>query len=234
MSGYGKWRVGSLGWLIGGPIGGILGFVAGNVLGDEPEAEVASHSSKVTELESCLMVLASHVIQADGKVSLKEIDAVRSFLINTSGEKNIESKMSVMNHCLHHQYELEKACGYIRIYQNETVAHQSLRLMFDIALCDYELSEKEHKILFRISGLLNINDVAFKKLVQQWAIVIQDDYTLLGVTKNATQAEIRNAYRKLVLKLHPDRNSQYTDAEKKSAERKLQALRESYKRLVKD
>ena len=234
MSGYGKWLGGGLGWLVGGPIGGILGFVAGNVLNDEPEAEAATQSSKVSELESCLMVIASHVIHADRKVSLREIDTVRSFFLNASGERGIEDKMSVMNHCLNHQYELEKACGYIRIYQNETIALQSLRLMFDIALCDSDLSDKEHKMLFRIAGLLNINDVVFKKMIQQWAIIVQDDYTLLNVTKNSTQAEIRNAYRKLVLKLHPDRNSNYTETEKKNAERKLQALREAYKRLVKD
>jgi DnaJ like chaperone protein len=234
MSDYGKWLGGGLGWLVGGPIGGILGFVAGNVLSDEPEAEATSKISDVTELESCLIVLASHVINADGKVSLKEIDAVRKFFVSTEGERNIESKMSVLNHCLNHQYELEKACGFIRIYQSETIALQTLRLMFDIALCDADISLNEQKVLARIARLLSIHDVVFKEMLKQLVVVVQDDYTLLNITKNATQVEIRNAYRKMVLHLHPDRNSQYTDAEKKSAERKLQELREAYKRLIND
>lgn len=228
---YGKWLGGGLGWLVGGPIGGLLGFVAGNMINEEPEAEAASEGSAASELEACLMVMASHIIHADGKVSLKEIDEVRKFIINTAGEARVDAKMQVLNHCLNHQYELEKACGYIRIYQNETVTLQTLRLMYDVAACDGALSEREHKLLFYMAGQLNINDIVYNNLMQQWTIVATDDFTLFDLPNGATQVEIRNTYRRLVLKIHPDRNAHYSEAQKKAAERQMQLLREAYERL---
>ncbi|MBW7955049.1 J domain-containing protein [Candidatus Gracilibacteria bacterium] len=43
-------------------------------------------------------------------------------------------------------------------------------------------------------------------------------YDILGVTKNASDDEIKKAYRKLAMKYHPDRNKQNKDAESKFKE----------------
>src|SRR6185295_7899108 len=56
----------------------------------------------------------------------------------------------------------------------------------------------------------------------------RDYYDVLGVTKNASDEDIKKAYRKLAMKLHPDRN-QGDDAKK--SEDKFKEAKEAYEML---
>lgn len=53
-------------------------------------------------------------------------------------------------------------------------------------------------------------------------------YKTLGVAENATQDEIKSAYKKLAMKWHPDRWVNGTDAEKKKAEDEFKKIGEAY------
>ena len=55
----------------------------------------------------------------------------------------------------------------------------------------------------------------------------KDYYKILGVEKNASEIEIKKAYKKLAIKLHPDKNTE----NKQVAEEKFKELSEAYQTL---
>lgn len=56
----------------------------------------------------------------------------------------------------------------------------------------------------------------------------KDLYEILGVSKDASDSEIKKAYRRLALKYHPDRQGDKTEKEKKEAEEKFKDVSFAY------
>ena len=56
----------------------------------------------------------------------------------------------------------------------------------------------------------------------------RDYYEVLGVSKGASDDEIKKSYRKLAMKFHPDRVSSLPDKEKKESEEKFKEIQEAY------
>ena len=57
-----------------------------------------------------------------------------------------------------------------------------------------------------------------------------DPYVILGVSPSATDDEIREAYRKMSLKFHPDRHSQSTLSD--LAEEKMKEINAAFDRIM--
>lgn len=92
---------------------------------------------------------------------------------------------------------------------------------FEEAVKDYEKALKSDRSS-DVKNLLRDAKFQLKKSKRK------DYYKILGVTKQATEDEIKKAYRKRALVHHPDRHANSTDEEKKEQERKFKELGEAY------
>lgn len=227
---YEKWLGAGLGWaLTGNPLGGLLGFIAGTMMGNSKNKP--EQKGGISEFEANLIVLASHLIKIDGKVSIQETEFAAAFMNQHFDPSNSVQRLQVIHHCLNKEYDLNTACDQIRMYTPHGTHIQVVHFLFDLAYCDGKLNERENYFIFRIAGYLNVNDVDFRKIKAQHEESGMSDYQVLGVSNHAPYEEIRFAYRKWVLKNHPDRNPGLNEAEKKRLENEFLAIQQAYYRL---
>ncbi len=226
---YEKWLGAGLGWMLtGNPIGGLLGFITGTMLESGNKSKTLEG---ISEFETNLVVLASHLIKIDGNVNLEEVSFTKSFFDAHFDEKYSAKRTVLINHCLQKEYDLNAACDLIRHYAAHPTRVQVVHFLFDLAMSDGPLSERENYFIFRIAGYLNINDVEFKKIKSAHTELVVTVYEVLGVKREATFTEIRNTYRRLAIKYHPDRNHHLTEKEQKELARKFQQIKEAYDRI---
>ena len=234
MAKYEKWLGAGLGWVVtGNPLGGLLGFIAGSVA--EKQSTANDSTKTLTDFEVNLLVLSSYLIKVDGKVSQQEITFVNRFMNTHFEEKFSNKRAEILSHCLQKEYDLNIVCEQLRMYTKQTTRLQVVHFLFDLAMSDGELSERENYFIFKVSGYLNINDVEFRRIKAGLSpanlIETGSAYQTLGVSQETSIAEIRTTYRKLVLQYHPDRNNHLSEAEKKKLALKLQLVKEAYERI---
>lgn len=92
---------------------------------------------------------------------------------------------------------------------------------FEECVKDYESALKTEKTM-EIKQLLKEAKLALKKSKRK------DYYKILGIDKNATEIDIKKAYRKRALVHHPDRHANATDEEKREQEKQFKDVGEAY------
>jgi DnaJ like chaperone protein len=111
---------------------------------------------------------------------------------------------------------------------------QLLHFLFGIAQADDHVAESEIQIIHRISNYLGIRQADFDSLKAMFYKDVSAAYTILEVSPQATDEEIKKAYRKMALKYHPDRLGSLAEDLKKGAEEKFRKVQEAYETIQKE
>ena len=62
--------------------------------------------------------------------------------------------------------------------------------------------------------------------------MFQKYYQILELQNNASDEEVKKAYKKLAIKYHPDKHATHSESEKKDAEEKFKTIAEAYEVLT--
>jgi len=198
-----------IGFTLGGPIGALLGGVIGSRFGSKGNRSSFSSNQQhqvafFTALFACLAKLA----KADGRVSEEEVQAVDRFIKERFKFDTDQRKFAIeiFNHAKedHNTYEDYAYQLSSLLKNNKNALLVFYELLFELAMADGVLHEKEEEFLRSTVGIFNIDPNIFENLKSQSFDSNLSPYSVLGVSEDMDFEEIKKIYRRKRKEFHPD------------------------------
>lgn len=263
MASIGKWIGGFLGFIVtGSPLGALAGYALGSLFDSNGEEsgggntryfgsadsyrdnyshqasgydEYQTYEGQRNAFRFSLLVLASYVIKADGRIMHSEMNLVRQWLRTNFGEQAVADGEQVLRKLFeqqknlgNHEYRSAVMSSCRQIQQNMPYEQrlQLLNFLVMIAQADGVVVSEEVAALIEIAINMGLSeqDVNSMLNLRDAGTSLDAAYRVLGVSPQATDQEVKAAYRKLALQHHPDRVSTLGDDVRKAAEKKLQEI----------
>jgi len=233
MSGsYKKWIWGGLGWAVGGPIGGILGYALGSI-----NNQSKSYSNTRTmggDFLTSLLILFAAVMKADGVQKKSELDYIKRFLVNQTGISNTKKLLFIFKDILKQEILLDEVCGQIKAQMDKPSRLQLIHILFGLSQADGDIHSNEINIIKMISAQLGINQVEYKSIESMFKDDLESAYSILGISSQSSNIEIKKAYRKMANKFHPDKIAHLGEDFKDIAQDKFKSVTEAYHKIKKE
>ncbi|WP_290699592.1 DnaJ domain-containing protein [Lacinutrix sp.] len=257
-----KWIGATLGWSFGGPIGAIIGLALGSIGdalasgkggfllgGGEPQQTRGRHQqsrpnyrtqqqrrAQTTsgDFEISLLILATVVIKADGKQDEREVAFVRNEFVKMYGKERANKAFDLFKKVSQQTIPLRQVCMQIQQMMDHSSRLQLMHFLFGIAKADTMVTEDEERQIFTIAGYLGISSSDYSRIKAMFYNSRDNAYKILGITKSATNNEIKKAYRNMAKKYHPDKVEHLGDEHKKGAEDKFKQVQKAYEQLQKE
>lgn len=247
MSRYNKWIGGALGWAFAGPIGGLVGFAVGALMDSGQQGAITGNKEQQernyvpNDFAAALLVLTAAVMRADGRILKSELDYVKEFFKQQFGVERTRKEMLVLRELLQQSIPLAEVCTQIRSNTTHAARLQLMHYLIGIALADGQMEAEELRVLRTIAGYLRINPHDLESLFASYRmqgkserINLQDAYKVLEISADATDEEVKKAYRKMAAKYHPDKVNTLGEEFQKAAEEKFKGVQVAYEAIKKE
>ncbi len=231
---YGRWIGGGLGWAFGGPLGAIIGFAIGSAFGNNSDSkEYIGGTTQQRDFNVSLLVLSAAVMKADGSVKRSELDYVKRFFLTNFGQERAEKYILMLREILKQDIQVHDVSQQIGRFMDYSSKLQLLHYLFGIASADGSTHENEVDVISIIAKYMGISSSDFQSIKAMFVQQVDSAYKILGIDSNATDDEVKKAYREMAKKYHPDKVAYLGEDVRKSAEQKLQEVNEAYEKIKK-
>ena len=238
----GKWILGTLGFVLGGPIGSIIGVLIASLFEKSGlDNQTSSGTSRTYrtqrttagDVNVSIIVLIACVIKSDGRVLKSEINYIKPFLLRTFGEAGAKQALLLLKELLKQDIDAKAVAQQIGQHINYSTRLELVHLLLAVANADGELHELELEIISSISMNMSVQDADYQSILAlyqrskdaNWA------YTALEITSSATNEEVKKAYRRMAMKYHPDKVANAGEEIRQQATDKFRAINEAYEHI---
>ena len=190
---------------------------------------------RTEQVQLNLLSLAAIVIKADGKVDERELRFVRNYFIANYGEEYASTIFSKFNTEVNKKSQNlnELTRLFVQGARYETRL-QILHFLFGIANADGHIAEIEIQKIQQIARALELRNVDFESIKAMFVKSADKAYKILEISPEATDVEVKKAYRTMAKKYHPDKIQSSDPALKKGAQEKFQQVQAAYETIQKE
>lgn len=235
MSIWGKIIGGVGGFALGGPLGALLGGLAGHAVDRLRGGESEGDGTRQVAFTIGVIVLGAKMAKADGQVTRDEVAAFKQvFHVPPEEMKNVAR---VFNLARQDASGFEPYAGQIaRLFEpGSQVLEDLLHGLFHIAKADGVVHPSEIGYLAQVAEIFGFDEAAFARIREYHMGVDEaDPYTILGVSHEASNDEIKAAWRRQINENHPDRAMAQGLPQEfvELANDKLAAINDAYDRIA--
>lgn len=238
MSKFGKWIGGGLGWVLGGPVGGMVGFVVGSMFDvsdiDVNEINREPGQSQAGDFAVVLVILAGAVMKADGKKSKTELDYIKEFFKQIYGVDKTRELMLLMRETIDKPFNMRDVCQQIKANMIHASRLQLMHFLVGVAYADGQIDLSELNMLQQMAEYLGINLHDFQSVTSMFIKDNSSAYKILEIGPEATDDELKKAYRKMATKYHPDKVAHLGQEVVVGAQEKFKQLNAAYETIKKE
>lgn len=245
-----------------GFLSGILGFIIGSFVDSyffRRKNYRERHNYSKNDFTEIILILTAAVMKSNPEIKTSELNYVKKYLTNNYSLDTAQQLLLNLKEILGREYDINLVCEDLR---KKATIHEKLyiiQFLFGLAAADGAFAQAEMNMIQRISDMMGVSRNDYESIKSMYIFFnqggsygyygntggyssfnqsapqynLENDYKILEISTNASDEEVKKAYRTLAKKYHPDKVNHLGEEIRKDAEVKFTKLNQAYERIKK-
>ena len=142
--------------------------------------------------------------------------------------------MLVFKDILEQEYPLKDVCRQIQRSMDHPSRLELIHILYGLSQSDGHVHPSEIRIIQTIANYLNISSNDYASIKAMFAKDENAAYRILEIDPSTSDKQVKEAYRKMANKYHPDKVAHLGQKMQTVAEEKFKSVNDAYQQIKKD